>query len=92
MTAEQIYKQVLERLAESGIGEAKLGLLLGKNAESKPDHDSVIKKLCGCLEQANRELSAALSYNDARWTTDTDRSIELAREKLIQALTILALK
>lgn len=90
MTAEMIYKQVLEQLAAAGNPEAKLALSLGSNTSPEPDIKKLSINVCNRLNQANRELGAALAHNDRKWTRDTDRAIERARENINSALTILA--
>jgi hypothetical protein len=89
MNAESIYKQTLEQLAAAGNPEAKLALSLGAAAPAS-DIKPMTRNICDRLNQANRDLGDALGHNDMKWTRNTDRAIERARDQINEALTILA--
>lgn len=85
MNAELIYKSVLERFAEQGNAEAQLALELGKKAGAGVDFGPVKQEVCGALRRANVALGEALGYNDTKWTRNTDRAIEQARDEIAKA-------
>jgi hypothetical protein len=89
MNAELIYKSVLERLAEQGNPEAQLALELGKKAGGADNFGTVKQDVCGALRRANVALGEALGYNDTKWTRNTDRAIEQARDEIAKAFTAL---
>jgi hypothetical protein len=91
MNAYQIYKTVLEQLASGGSVEAKMALSLGEQPDS-PNVNAMINSVSAAIRSANQELGRALSHNDDRWTKETDRAIERARDSLSQALIFLATK
>lgn len=88
MNAEQLYKNVLQQLANAGNVEAKTALMLGATCSTEDDgNTSVMKgKVAANLEKAQQELSSALRYNEKSWTRDTDVCIERARTAITSAL------
>lgn len=40
------------------------------------------------IKSANKHLGQALSANDTKWTKETDRAIELARQELMDIMEL----
>ena len=88
MNAEEIYKNVLQQMANEGNVEAKTALLLGATCSSTDDGNiSMMKQnVATALTKATDELSKAIRYNDKEWTRSTDACIENARFHITNAL------
>lgn len=90
MTAEEIFKSALRELADDGNEKAKFALDLAKRVCDTETTSEMRPNVIRELKSANENLSTALSHNDRRWTTATDRSIADAQKCIINALAFMA--
>jgi predicted double-glycine peptidase len=88
MNAEQLYKNVLQQMANEGNIEAKTVLMLGATCAAEDDGNSAVMRqnVAASLEQAQKDLGQAIRFNEKEWTRDTDVYIERARSAITTAL------
>lgn len=89
MSALSIYMKTLKSLSAQGNIEASLALKLA-DGEDHVDLAPMIPSVCEFLSDADACLARALALNGKSWSTDTDRSIEDAREHIRNALVRMA--
>ncbi len=94
MSKKLIYKETLEKLADQGNILATEALSRAQEIDGPKPRVSkkTVREICAILSEANADLARALSYNEDRWTRQTDYRIEDARQGIVNVLAKLAVE